>query len=461
MDQADIERALDEDIDRVASGTGASISVSLQVKDAGGWDVSVPSGAKVAAVLEQAYPLEYARAMEMELLWDNFTVTHGGRPLNLMQTWAAQDVEDLAKVVVEYEEEVKVGHVVLDCGTFNSRAGIAGFDNPKVLFKTAAIAPHGRSPKARGTIMDHEAMEQVWQTCLDCIPGHPPFDGPIPPDSDDEDDVGTEAGLMLAESPCGPKDSREHCTQAFFERFNFKKFYLQADNTLCLYASGRTTGVVTDIAYDCMRVTPVFEGYGLPHAIKVSKLGVKSVAEKVAQAIDRQRGVLNDGHDSLSNRLDFLCEVLRKQCHVPPFDDGSSSPGLAKSFKLPDGQAVHLPAALTIAPADLFSEPEGAHVLTGNCIKATDLDIRSDMTSNIILCGGGSMFEGLKERFQHDCKTQFSQATPVKTIAAPERQSQTWIGGSILAALSTFDSMWMTMEEYDDTGPSLVHRKCF
>ena len=36
-----------------------------------------------------------------------------------------------------------------------------------------------------------------------------------------------------------------------------------------------------------------------------------------------------------------------------------------------------------------------------------------------------------------------------------------WIGGSILASLSTFQQMWISKQEYDECGPSIVHRKCF
>ena len=37
-----------------------------------------------------------------------------------------------------------------------------------------------------------------------------------------------------------------------------------------------------------------------------------------------------------------------------------------------------------------------------------------------------------------------------------------WIlGGSILASLSTFQSMWITKSDYAEHGSSIVHRKCF
>jgi actin len=49
----------------------------------------------------------------------------------------------------------------------------------------------------------------------------------------------------------------------------------------------------------------------------------------------------------------------------------------------------------------------------------------------------------------------------VTVIAPPERNYSVWIGGSLLASLSTFQQAWITKEEYDEVGPCIVHRKCF
>jgi actin len=49
----------------------------------------------------------------------------------------------------------------------------------------------------------------------------------------------------------------------------------------------------------------------------------------------------------------------------------------------------------------------------------------------------------------------------IKIVAPPERKYSVWIGGSILASLSTFQQMWISKQEYDESGPSIVHRKVF
>ena len=40
------------------------------------------------------------------------------------------------------------------------------------------------------------------------------------------------------------------------------------------------------------------------------------------------------------------------------------------------------------------------------------------------------------------------------------RKYSAWIGGSILGSLNSFASMWITKTEYEEAGPSIVHRKC-
>ena len=47
------------------------------------------------------------------------------------------------------------------------------------------------------------------------------------------------------------------------------------------------------------------------------------------------------------------------------------------------------------------------------------------------------------------------------TISPPKDKHLTWIGGSMLASLSTFQKeMCITKAEYEEFGSSIVHRKC-
>ena len=63
------------------------------------------------------------------------------------------------------------------------------------------------------------------------------------------------------------------------------------------------------------------------------------------------------------------------------------------------------------------------------------------------------MFKGMKERLS-------KELTAFNINAPPNRQHLSWIDGSILASLSTFEEMWITKQEYEEAGPSIAHRKC-
>ena len=62
---------------------------------------------------------------------------------------------------------------------------------------------------------------------------------------------------------------------------------------------------------------------------------------------------------------------------------------------------------------------------------------------------------------QKEIKALAPQSMKIKIVAPPERKYSVWIGGSILASLSTFQQMWISKQEYDESGPQIVHRKCF
>jgi hypothetical protein len=94
-----------------------------------------------------------------------------------------------------------------------------------------------------------------------------------------------------------------------------------------------------------------------------------------------------------------------------------------------------------------------------NAIMKCDVDIRKDLYANVVLAGGATMFPGLAERLQKELTALAPAAMKVKVVAPAERKYSAWIGGSLLASLSTFGA-WMTREQFDEHGPGFVHRKC-
>lgn len=112
-------------------------------------------------------------------------------------------------------------------------------------------------------------------------------------------------------------------------------------------------------------------------------------------------------------------------------------------------------------PSFIGQECTGIHETTFNSIMRCDVDIRRDLYQNTVLSGGTTMFPGMEKRMEVELARLAPPAVKVKITAPVERKYSVWIGGSILSSLSSFQQMWIAKSEYDESGPSIVHRKCF
>jgi actin beta/gamma 1 len=101
----------------------------------------------------------------------------------------------------------------------------------------------------------------------------------------------------------------------------------------------------------------------------------------------------------------------------------------------------------------------GIHETIYNSIMKCDIYIRRDLYENIVLSGGTTMFQDFVDRIQKEITSLAPSTVKINVIAPPERKNLVWIGGSILASLSTFETMWISKQEYNESGPSIVHRK--
>ena len=390
-------------------------------------------------------------------------------------------------VVGTMSEGPRVTIVIFDNGSLNTRVGVAGEENPRYLFPTIVgsakkgplSATRERSQRRfigdeayskRGTlnitypikdrvIMNWEDMEQIWSHSYYNVLKIDPNTHPI----------------LVTEPILNPKKNRERITQIMFETFNVTDLYIAHQASLAIYAARVTTGIVFDSGDSITTCAPVYNGFYIPKFIVKASSAGSTITNYLLKLLRARGYTLESKAD-----LEFVRELKEQACFVADdyealsksFDEEKDS----KVFQGPNGEEIRLGTEMFKCPEALFDaditrvDSDPLPTLLHKSIMKCDKNMRDDMYKNIVLCGGNTLFPGFVKRFEDAIKTltfspntkkALSRRMRLFQVVAPENRNETvFKGASIFSSLKLFEDKCISKDEYQEHGPTLVHKKC-
>ncbi|MFX1255635.1 MAG: actin, cytoplasmic 2 [Promethearchaeota archaeon] len=390
------------------------------------------------------------------------------------------------------DEKMSELPIIIDNGSGYSKNGFAGEEIPHSVFSTLVGYPTGTDnvvkkayyvgkeavehqgaydlklirPVEHSLIWDWEALEKIWHYTFFEDLQVDPANHPVL--------------LMFTERTLNTSRPWERIAEVMFETFNVPALYITHTSVLSLYASGLSTGLVVDIGAQLMQIVPIYEGYSLTHAISHNDLAGYDLTNYLNRFL-RLRGYNFD----TPMEQEIVRDIKEKLCYVALDPEKElirlrKAGGISKQYMLPNGASLELDherfevPEVFFNPAAIGRDHPPLHKLIVETIEKCDSDLRANLLRNIVLVGGSTLFDGLKERLTQELNklipdiyladsditpkpSNYNLARKVKIVTPPYPHHIAWTGGSILGSNILFGK-WVTRQHYEDEGPYAIHR---
>lgn len=300
--------------------------------------------------------------------------------------------------------------------------------------------------------------------------------------------------VLFSESPWNQRPKRERLMEIMFEKYKVPAFFLVKNAVLAAFANGRPTALVIDSGATHTSAVPVLDGYVIGNAVVKSPLGGDYMCLRAREMLDAQNidltpAALISAKEAIRERdrpkftkrtlsyaptntwmtymgkrtvMDFLHTVL--QVSESPYDERVAQAIPSVHYEFPTGYHQDFGCERLKLAESLFDHAMlGCGHIAATSAGMCDVDVRPALYSAVVLTGGNSLIQGFSDRLGRDLGTRTPGSMRLKMIAANgsvERRFGSWVGGSILASIGTFQQMWVSMQEYEELGKSQIDRKC-
>lgn len=383
------------------------------------------------------------------------------------------------------------GPIVIDIGTSNIRGGFAGGDRPSVVERTI------RGSNGQDTLFPvsfHKPqpgmqVDSVWKS----LPGSGAQDlndseilahvlsGVVSKTrsgsmkSEQIPDVPLDNAVLISEPSLQNNTYRQKVIQMLFEDMGCRGAFVSKRSVLSAFSAGKITGLVVSVGAGVTNVSCIAGGHSNAHFSAHSGTAGNVLDSELLSQLQEQypnMSTLPESFKTVTCHPSFAeqaqrhyARVIKEEvCRVAESDELRVTVS-SSSYMLPDGTRIDCSKVSQSIPELLFKDKDlGISALVGRVIdkcRTSDTNLVTSLLNSVFICGGTSSMPGFTERVQNDLRAVLGKE--VKCVygkTSSEKQHSAWIGGSIVASLGNFSSLWITKREYEEHGIGIVAKKC-
>ncbi|XP_003377150.1 actin family protein [Trichinella spiralis] len=309
--------------------------------------------------------------------------------------------------------------------------------------------------------------------------------------------------ILFSEASWNTRTKRERLTEVMFEKFGIPAFYVAKNSVLAAFANGRQTAIVLDSGATHTTASPVYDGFCMTNDVlklcyqfeaivktslggialnnHIKKLFQEIGIEVIPKYMVKSKQPVSEGHpprwkkkknlpEVTSSFHDFgIKEVLEDfKASVCQVSDAALDPIIVDkfprvNFEFPNGFSVdfgrerfEVGEALfdlsylkgeNIQPA--LSVSSAVHTSVNIC----DSDYRTALYNSVVVTGGNSLLSGFVDRFIHEVNTRSSSVIFNFFLHSVVIYVYVYLSAN-------FQQMWISKQEYEETGRGIVEKKC-
>ena len=362
--------------------------------------------------------------------------------------------------------------IIIDIGSGLMKAGFGGEDGPRNIFNSIVGIPKMAGlkvgmeqkeryvgdeaisnlefmnyfpPVKRGEVVDWDKFETLMHyllyTEIEVVP--------------------EEMSVLVTETPLSSKENRAKISELLFGKFNVEKCHIANSSMLGLLAYGKTSGIVVDSGFNTTSTVPIYEGFPLPYGSMKINLGGEDLSLKLFDLIKNR---IDHSYKTIKGRL-LADDIKEKHGYISLNNEEEGQEEII--YILPDKKELKLGNELFKCNDILFNPGEnsdlmGISKMVVDSLKLCDEDVKNDINESVCLIGGNTLLKNFPEKLRTELSDNKDMGS-FNLSFVPERQFSSWIGGSIMSSLDNFQYMWVTKEEFDEKGKTLIaiDSKCF